>query len=105
LSDDADPSLSFYLSTEGGAATCDGGASQTLNIGEKFTSTIAVANLAPGQYCIGLQANSLADPNSFLTFNTPVSAAPSRRIALEQGGTDQSEVPFGFTVVPSLVRM
>jgi hypothetical protein len=66
-----------YLFTEGLAGSfCSGGASQTLNNGDSFTSTIASANLAPGQYCIGIDANSANDPNFSLTFNTPVSGVP-----------------------------
>jgi hypothetical protein len=68
--------LASYLFTEGGATTCNGGASQTLNIGDSFTSTIAIANLSAGQYCIGIDANSAFDPNFLLKFNTPVSGAP-----------------------------
>jgi hypothetical protein len=69
-------SAASYLFTEGLAGTCTGGASQTLNIGDSFMSTIAIANLAPGQYCIGLDANNPNDPAFALTFNTPVSGVP-----------------------------
>jgi len=63
-----------YLFTEGLAGSfCGGGASQTLNSGDSFTSTISIGDLAPGQYCIGIDANSANDPNFSLTFNTPVS--------------------------------
>jgi hypothetical protein len=66
-----------YLFTEGlGSSLCSGGASQTLNSGNSFTSTISNANLAPGQYCIGINANNANDPNFSLTFTTPVSGAP-----------------------------
>ena len=66
-----------YLFTEGSAGSfCSGGASETLNSVDSFTSTIAIANLAPGKYCIGLDANSLADPGFALTFNSPVSGVP-----------------------------
>ena len=37
-----------------------------------FTNTIGIANLAAGQYCIGINANSVNDPAFALTFNTPV---------------------------------
>jgi hypothetical protein len=70
-------STASYLFTEGLASGfCGGGASNTLNSGDSFTGTIASANLAPGQYCIGLDANSANDPNFSLTFNTPVSSVP-----------------------------
>lgn len=70
-------STASYLFTDGLAgSSCSGGASETLNSGDSFTSTIASANLAPGQYCIGIDANSANDPNFSLTFNTPVSGVP-----------------------------
>jgi hypothetical protein len=70
-------STASYLFTDGLAGgSCSGGASQTLNSGDSFTSTLASANLAPGQYCIGIDANSANDPNFSLTFNTPVNGAP-----------------------------
>ena len=66
-----------YLFTEGSAGSfCSGGASETLNSGDSFTNTIAIANLAAGQYCIGLEANSLTDPGFAMMFNTPVSGTP-----------------------------
>jgi hypothetical protein len=66
-----------YLFTEGNASSsCSGGASETLNSADSFANTIAIANLAPGQYCIGLDANSLLDPTFALTFNTPVTGTP-----------------------------
>ena len=70
-------STASYLFTDGlVGSSCSGGASQTLNSGDSFTSTLASANLAPGQYCIGIDANSANDPNFSLTFNTPVSGVP-----------------------------
>jgi hypothetical protein len=66
-----------YLFTYGVAgSSCSGGGSQTLNSGDSFTSTFASANLAPGQYCIGIDANSANDPNFSLTFDTPVNGVP-----------------------------
>lgn len=66
-----------YLFSEGLASGfCGGGASSTLNSVDSFTSTIGSADLAPGQYCIGIDANSPNDPNFSITFNTPVSAVP-----------------------------
>jgi len=66
-----------YLFTEGPAASfCGGGASQTLNSGDSFMSTIAIGILAPGQYCIGIDADNANDPNFALTFNTPLSSGP-----------------------------
>lgn len=70
-------STASYLFTEGLAgSSCSGGPSQTLDSGDSFTNTIASANLAPGQYCIGISANSAIDPNFLLAFNTPVVGAP-----------------------------
>jgi hypothetical protein len=63
-----------YLFSEG-TGSCTGGGSSTLNSGDSFTGTIAVANLAPGQYCIGIDANNSNDPAFALTFNTPIEAA------------------------------
>jgi hypothetical protein len=65
-----------YLFTEGTTAgLCSGGASITLNQANNFTGTIAMPNLEPGEYCIGLNANNSNDPPFSLTFNTPVSPA------------------------------
>jgi hypothetical protein len=61
-----------YLFSEGAVGGCSSGGTATLNTGDSFTSTISVANLAPGQYCIGLDANNSNDPAFALTFNTPV---------------------------------
>jgi hypothetical protein len=47
-----------------------------VNSGDGFTSTIAIANLAPGEYCIGIDADNSSDPTFELTFNTPVSGVP-----------------------------
>jgi hypothetical protein len=70
-------STASYLFTDGlAASSCSGGSSQTLNSGDSFTGTISNPSLAPGQYCIGLDANNANDPNFVLTFNTPVSATP-----------------------------
>lgn len=72
-----------YLFTEGSAGSfCSGGASQTLNIGDTFTNTIAIANLAPGQYCIGIETSSLTDPGFAMTFNTPVSGVPEPSVLI-----------------------
>jgi hypothetical protein len=43
--------------------------------GDSFTGTIAIASLAPGNYCIGIDANNPSDPAFSLTFNTPVGGA------------------------------
>ena len=41
-----------------------------------ITGTLAQGDLAPGFYCIGIDANDASDPSFSLTFNTPVSGAP-----------------------------
>ena len=82
-------STASYLFTDGLAgSSCSGGGSQTLNSGDSFTGTLGSANLAPGQYCIGIDANSANDPNFSLTFNTPVSGVvpePSGFLLLSAG--------------------
>ena len=65
-----------YLFSEGVTGGCNSGGSATLNSADSFTGTVAIANLAPGQYCIGLDANNLNDPAFALTFNTPVAGVP-----------------------------
>jgi hypothetical protein len=64
------PSAASYLLSEG--IDCNSGGTAMLNSSDSFTSTIGIANLAAGQYCIGLNANSVNDPAFALTFNTPV---------------------------------
>jgi hypothetical protein len=57
-----------YLFEEGTAGGfCSDGTSKTLSSGDSFASTIAIANLAPGQYCIGIDANSPSDPAFAIT--------------------------------------
>jgi hypothetical protein len=67
-----------FLFTEGLlSGLCSGGASpQTLNGGDSYSGTISIADLAPGEYCIGLQTNTVSDPGYSLLFNTPVSGVP-----------------------------
>jgi hypothetical protein len=65
-----------YLFSQGGAGGCSGGGTATLNSGDSFSSTISVADLAPGRYCIGIDANNANDPAFALTFNTPVNGVP-----------------------------
>jgi hypothetical protein len=73
------PNGASYLFSVGVAGTCTSGGTATLNSSDSFTSTIAIANLASGQYCIGIDTNSTIDPAFALIFNTPVtsSSAPS----------------------------
>ena len=74
-----------YLFSEGGAGSCSNGGTATLNSSDNFTGTIFNANLAPGQYCIGIDANDPNDPAFALTFNTPVTgiqAVPEPSMAL-----------------------
>jgi len=68
-----------YLFSTGGNGSCTSGGTATLNSGDNFTGTIAIANLPAGQYCIGIDTNSLTDPDFLLTFDTPVAgvSAPS----------------------------
>lgn len=61
-----------YLFSEGAEGGCSSGGTATLNSADSFTTTISVADLAPGQYCIGIDANNANDPAFALTFNTPV---------------------------------
>jgi len=52
--------------------SCSGGGSATLDSSDNFTSTIDIANLSAGQYCIGVDADNSADPPLTFIFNTPV---------------------------------
>jgi hypothetical protein len=63
-----------YLFSEGAPGNCGDGGTQTLNSGDSFTSTITIGNLAPGQYCVGIEANNSVDPAFAIAFNTPVEA-------------------------------
>ena len=65
-----------YLFSLGTPANCRGLDSQNLNVGDNFTSTISIANLSAGTYCIGIEADNAADPNYAITFNTPVNTTP-----------------------------
>jgi hypothetical protein len=81
-------SSASYLFSAGVTGTCGGAGSATLNSSDSFAGTIAIPDLAPGQYCIGLDANSLSDPTFTLTFNTPVNSdipEPSSVILLSIG--------------------
>lgn len=69
------PSGASYLYSLGAPGTCNA-LSATLNGGDGFSGTISTPNLAAGQYCIGLDANSSNDPTFSLIFNTPVGGAP-----------------------------
>jgi hypothetical protein len=73
------PSGASYAFSVGVEGTCTSGGTATLNSSDSFTSTIAIANLASGQYCVGIATNSSIDPAFALTFNTPVTSgsAPS----------------------------
>jgi large repetitive protein len=64
-----------YLFSEGVSIGGCNSATATLNSGDSFTSTIAITNLAPGSYCIGIDANNSNDPAFAITFNTPVDGA------------------------------
>jgi hypothetical protein len=77
-----------YLFSEGVVGTCSSGGTATLNGGDSFASTIAIASLAPGTYCIGIDANNSNDPAFSLTFNTPV-----------QGKGAPTPEPSGFALL------
>jgi hypothetical protein len=47
------------------------GFSVTLDSVDSVSGTIAVANMAPGQYCVGLNADNPNDPIFTLTFQHP----------------------------------
>jgi hypothetical protein len=70
------PDGAAYVFSEGGAGSCTNLADVTLNKDDTFTGTISVPNLAPGQYCIGVDATNSPDPDVALTFNTPVGPVP-----------------------------
>jgi hypothetical protein len=77
-----------YLFSEGVAGTYSSGGSETLKTSDSFTSTIAIASLAPGNYCIGIDANNSNDLAFSLTFDTPVDGAtpePSTLVLLSVG--------------------
>jgi hypothetical protein len=81
-------SLASYLFSAGVTGTCSSGGSATLNSGDNFTGTISIASLAPGTYCIGLNANNPNDPAYALTFNTALPAQtpePSDFVLLSAG--------------------
>jgi hypothetical protein len=65
-----------YLFSEGVAGSCSSGGSATLSGGDGFAGTISLANLAPGNYCIGIAANSPNDPNFSINFATPLDSVP-----------------------------
>jgi len=68
-----------YVFSVGVDGTCTSGGTVTLNSGDSFTGTIAIPNLAAGQYCVGINTTSSIDPAFALIFNTPVTSnsAPS----------------------------
>ena len=82
---------SSYLFSEGVAGSCSSGGTATLNGSDSFTSTIGIANLAAGQYCIGLDANNINDPGFVLAFTTPV--------------TGQTPEPSGFVLLSTGLGM
>ncbi len=67
---------STYLFAAGAVGSCTSIGTSNLSMSDNWTSVISSANLAAGQYCIGLTATSSSDPSFTLTFDTPVSAAP-----------------------------
>ena len=70
------PSGASYGFSVGAAGTCGSEeGSATLNSSDSFTGTIAIANLAAGQYCVGIATNNSIDPAFALTFNIPVTSS------------------------------
>jgi hypothetical protein len=65
-----------YSFSDGVAGTCSSLGNATLNGGDGYSATISNANLAPGTYCIGLNANNSNDPPFAITFTTPVDGVP-----------------------------
>jgi PEP-CTERM motif len=65
-----------YVFSAGAASACSSVGSEMLNSGDGFSNTISDSNLSPGEYCIGLDANSANDPGFSLTFSSPVSNVP-----------------------------
>lgn len=76
-------SYAFSVGVDG---TCTSEGSTTLNSSNSFTGTIAIANLAPGQYCIGINTNSTIDPAFAITFNTPVTGSSTPSSVPEPSG-------------------
>ena len=70
------PGTASYLLSGGGLNSCTNLGSQSLNSTDNFIGDLSLPNLAPGQYCVGLNASDLADPDFKLTFNAPISSAP-----------------------------
>jgi len=73
---EGEPGGRSYLYSLGVTGGCNSLASTTLDGTDSFAASLALANLAPGQYCIGLDANNPNDPPFAVTFNTPVSGVP-----------------------------
>jgi hypothetical protein len=78
INDPPSGSASYLFSEENynGGVCGSGGPNTTLNSGDLFAGTVSIPNLAPGEYCIGFDANNPNDPNFAVTFNTPVGAVP-----------------------------
>ena len=75
-----------YQFSVGVAGTCTSGGTATLDSSDSFTGTIAISNLAAGQYCIGINTTSMVDPSFALIFNTPVSGISTQSSAPEPSG-------------------
>jgi hypothetical protein len=71
-----------YLFSEGAAGSCTSGAAVMLDGGNSFTNTIAIGNLAPGRYCIGIDGTAPADPGFTLKFNTPLDGPTPEPVTL-----------------------
>ncbi|HYL75673.1 MAG TPA: hypothetical protein VEU96_15775 [Bryobacteraceae bacterium] len=80
------PSGASYAFSVGVAGTCSSAGSATLNGADSFTGTIAISNLPPGQYCIGINTNNTSDPPFQISFNTPVTSSSASSAVPEPSG-------------------
>jgi len=70
------PTTDSFLFTGGGLNSCSNIGSQTLDSSNGFAGTLSLGNVASGQYCVGLNASALNDPDFALTFSSGVTGVP-----------------------------
>ena len=70
------PASATYLLSGGGSNSCAGLGSQSLDSSNNFSGTLSLPSLAPGQYCVGLTASDLTDPDYSLKFSSAVVGTP-----------------------------